>query len=311
MNWLDLMRETDIGRLLINYKRILFQRINACLYDDEKAIRKIYKKRLHRELNLDAPMRFTEKLQWLKLNYRNPLMTVCVDKIAVRDYLKKKGYGDLLMPVFKTYRSVKEIHFDELPEKYILKASHGSSMHIVHAGGEKNIRHPHIKKMIMRSWLRMNIYIEGREWPYKDVPPGIICEHFVEAKTENKLKDYKFFCFAGFPEYIQVDSDLLSDHHIDFYDAGWNHLPLHCQYQNSVVGIPQPRNFERMLSIAKDLSAEFPHVRVDFYEYDNELKIGEMTFFDGSGFYTFHPDKYDYLFGKKIPLRKYPMQSEN
>lgn len=158
----------------------------------------------------------------------------------------------------------------------------------------------------MRSWLRMNIYIEGREWPYKDVPTGIICEYFIEAKTYNKLKDYKFFCFNGSPEYIQVDIDLLSDHHIDFYDIRWNHLPIYCQYPNSNRDIPKPKNFEKMVEISKDLSAEFPHVRVDFYEYDDEIKIGELTFFDGSGFYSFHPDKYDFVFGEILPLAKYP-----
>lgn len=297
------IKGTNLGILFINYKRILLQKINYSLYDDETAIRKIYKRRLGRELDLNNPQRFTEKLQWEKLYYRNPIMTTCVDKIAIRQFLLEKGYKDYLMPIVGTYRNVKDINFRDLPEKYILKASHGSSMHLVHTGG--NVKHPILWKLIMRSWLKMNIYVEGREWPYKNVEPGIICEQFIEAKTSNKLKDYKFFCFKGKPMFIQVDVDLLSDHHINFYDMDWNLLPIRCQYPNSNTEVKKPINFDKMKEIAAELSSEFPHVRVDFYEYDDQLKIGELTFFDGSGFYNFHPDKYDFIFGEQLKLEKY------
>ena len=79
----------------------------------------------------------------------------------------------------------------------------------------------------------MNIYAEGREWPYRDVLPGIICEEFMIPPQGETLHDNKFFCFQGFPRYVQVDSNLLTNHRIDFFDIKWNHLDLHCQYQNS------------------------------------------------------------------------------
>lgn len=296
------IKSMKYGPLLINYKRIIMQRVNSRLYDDETAVKRMYRKRLGRELNLDNPERFTEKLQWEKLYYRNPVMTTCVDKIAVRDYLMKKGYGEYLMPVVGIFRSPDEINVKELPEKCILKASHGSSMHLVKQSNDVDWK---LWKRIMRSWMKMNIYIEGREWPYKDVPAGIICEEFVEAKTENKLKDYKLFCFEGEPEFIQVDLELLKDHHINFYDSEWNLLPIRCQYPNSDAKVSKPINFEKMKEIARNLSKEFPHVRVDFYEYDDQLRIGELTFFDGSGFYSFKPDNYDFIFGGKMMLEKF------
>ena len=297
----DLIKKSEYGKLLVNYKRIIFQKLNLLLYSDEKAIRRLYKKRCGRVLELDNPKRFTEKLQWQKIYYRNPIMTMIVDKIACREYLKEidAEYERYLVPIVGIYRSVDEIDFEALPEKCIFKASHGSSMHLVKNGPIKNVC---AWKKIMKSWLKMNIYVEGREWPYKNVQPGIICEEFMEAQTENALKDYKFFCFNGRPEFVQVDVDLLRDHRINFYDIQWNLLPLACQYKNSEKAVPVPKNFERMKEVAARLSKEFPHVRVDFYEYDDELKIGEMTFFDGSGFYNFHPDEYDFIFGEKFHL---------
>lgn len=121
------IKKMKYGPLLINYKRIIMQRVNSRLYDDETAVKRMYKKRLGRELNLENPERFTEKLQWEKLYYRNPVMTTRVDKIAVRDYLTKKGYREYLMPVVGIFRSPDKINVKELPEKCILKTSQAAA----------------------------------------------------------------------------------------------------------------------------------------------------------------------------------------
>ena len=287
--------------LLINYKRIIFERISLLLYDDYSFVKKEYHKRLKREIDLKNPKRFMEKLQWVKLFYRNPLMPVCADKARIRDFLHLRGYGEYGIPVFKVYKSVNDIDFDSIPEKCIMKASHGSSMHLVINKSE--FKNKFLAKLVMKSWLKMNIYAEGREWPYKEVKPAIVCEYFIEPKTENKLRDYKLFCFNGLVRFIQVDIDLLSDNHnVNFYDADWNLLTLKGQYPNFSQTIERPENFDDMKKIAEDLSSEFPHVRVDFYGYDDQLKIGELTFFDGSGFYQMSPDKYDFEFGEKFIL---------
>ena len=307
----NIIRQSLVGKLLINWRRIFRQRSFLKKYNDEDAIKKLYQARAGRILNLDNPVRFTEKLQWYKLHYRNPLMTRCADKIAIRDYLTEKGYGEYLVPVIGCYRSVEEIDFHNLPERCIFKAAHGSSMHLVKNG---KIPHPWLWRKIMSSWLKMNIYAEGREWPYRDVPPGIICEKFMAPNAGEELRDFKFFCFHGKPYFVQVDSDLLTKHRIDFFDIEWKHLYLKCQYPNSATDIPCPRNYDTMIKIASDLSSSFPHVRVDFYEFGSTLKIGELTFFDGSDFYSFHPDKYDFIFGEhwliknnttEVPTRGY------
>ena len=288
--------------LLVNYKRILFQKIRLNKYDDETWVCKSYQKTLGRELDLENPKRFTEKLQWLKLNHRNPIMSKIVDKIALREYLSEKGYGEYTIPVFATYNSVKEIDFNNLPERCIFKASCGSNMLLIKNG---KIKHIWLWKAIMNSWLKMNIYVEGREWPYKDAKRGIVCEYFVEAKTENKLKDYKFYCFSGEPKYFQIDSDLLKNHTIDFYTIDCERIPVQRAYPNSNKEIPKSVNFDLMVNIAKDLSKDFPHVRVDFFEYDDTIKISEMTFFDFCGFSKFEPDEYDYIFGDMLKLEKF------
>lgn len=303
----NVMHRSPLGVLVINYRRIINQKRSLRKYDDKTALQIIYKRKLGRDLNLENPQRFTEKLQWLKLYYRNPVMTTCADKIAVREYLAQRGYGEYLMPLVGVYRDVSDISVSELPEKCIFKASRGSSMHIVMKKHMSKL--PLSWKLIMNSWLKMNIYAEGREWPYKDIEPGIICEKFIEASSDEKMRDYKFFCFNGEPSMIQVDIDLLDKHRINFYDMQWNLLELKGQYQNSEQIINRPANFDKMIEIARDLSRPFPHVRVDFYEYDRILKIGELTFFDGSGFYSFTPDDFDFILGERLSIYPYVEQS--
>ena len=41
-----------------------------------------YRIKMGRKLNLEEPRRYSEKLQWYKLNYRNPLMQKCSDKAS-------------------------------------------------------------------------------------------------------------------------------------------------------------------------------------------------------------------------------------
>ena len=296
------IRRNPYGRLLINYKRIICQRVGILFIDDETCIRRMYKKKTGRKLNLENPKRFTEKLQWLKLYYRNPMMSTCADKVEIRRYLKEKGYEKYLVPIVGVYSDVREIEYSNLPDECILKATHGSSMHILKKRSMKKCSW--ITKKIMQSWLFMNIYPEGREWPYKNIRPRIICEELLCPKS-SQLRDFKFFCFSGIPKFVQVDSDLLNNHKIDFFDENFERLPLKCQYSNSKGDIIKPDRFDEMKQIAANLSKEFPHVRVDFYVYDNEVKIGEMTFFDGSGFYSFVPDEYDYIFGQELQLIEY------
>ena len=47
---------------------------------DKTMIKLQYRIKTGRKLNLESPERYTEKLQWYKLNYRDPIMVECADK---------------------------------------------------------------------------------------------------------------------------------------------------------------------------------------------------------------------------------------
>ena len=47
-----------------------------------------------------------------------------------------------------------------------------------------------------------------REWPYKDVKPRVIAEKYMEDSSSIVLKDYKFYCFNGKPEFVQLSEGM-------------------------------------------------------------------------------------------------------
>lgn len=266
---------------------------------DEEFIISEYKKRTSRDVDLVTPKRFTEKLQWLKLFYRDPLIEKCSDKFMARLYLESIGKKKLLNELIGEYDSVDSIDFQSLPQQFVLKVSHGSGWNIVCK--DKSELNWGMYKYIIKSWLKQNLYIYGREWNYQNLSPKIIIEKYIDS-GDGQLTDYKFFCFNGELGFVQVDRDRFSNHKQSYFDMEWNLLPFTTGHVS--MKEEEPECFEEMKLLAKELSGPFPHVRIDFYNVGKKVYFGEFTFFDGSGFYCFDPDIWDYHWGSMLNLPK-------
>ena len=153
--------------------------------------------------------------------------------------------------------------------------------------------------------MRRNWFWYGREWPYKNIEPRIICEKLLVDESGYELKDYKIFCFHGEPKLIQVDFNRFTNHKRNIYSTDWELLDLCITYQNdSEKMIKKPVFLDKMLDIARRLSQEIPHVRIDLYLSEEQIYFGEMTFYHGAGFEKFNPEIYDYLLGSWLDLSK-------
>ena len=75
----------------------------ARVIPDKPMLQLQYWIKLKRKLDLKNPRRFTEKIQWYKLYYKNPVMPVCADKFAVREYIRDKGLGHILTDLYAVY----------------------------------------------------------------------------------------------------------------------------------------------------------------------------------------------------------------
>nr|WP_321293148.1 ATP-grasp fold amidoligase family protein [uncultured Trichococcus sp.] len=262
-----------------------------------------YKLATGRNLNLNQPERFTEKLQWYKLYYQDALMTQCADKYSVRDYINSKGFGDILVPLFGVYEDARDINFDILPDKFVLKTTNGSHTNILCEDKSKLDTAETIRTL--NGWLSEKAEKAGREWAYYDIKPRIICEKYLEKDDNNDLVDYKFFCFNGIPVclYVIVERFLKGGAKLGIYDLNFAKMPfIRADIAGITKAVKKPKNFDRMIEISKCLSEDFPHVRVDLYNIEGEIFFGELTFYDGSGYKGFIPDEFDKFLGGKFYL---------
>lgn len=272
-------------------------------YTDIQSINRLYHSHAVRYPDLENPTLFSEKQQWLKLNYRDPLMVQCADKFDVRKYIEDQGYAETLNELHGVYENVKEFDVSQLPDRFVLKAAHGSGWNYVCHDKNKTNWRPW--KLIMKSWLKSNIFWNGREWVYKDTTPRIICEKYQE-NAGGGLRDYKFFCFNGEPCFVQANSGRGGQGHAqNFYDLNWKLQPFGKDLvPRPDVAIPKPQRLERMVEIARDLCSPFSFARADFYEVEGRVIFGELTFFPASGMPDFRPPEYDAIVGEMWTLPK-------
>lgn len=256
-----------------------------------------------KKLNLDNPVTYNEKLQWLKLYDRKPEYTKMVDKYEAKKYVADIIGEEYIIPTLGVWDNVNDIDFDTLPNQFVLKCTHDSGgLVICKDKAELDIENA---KNTLNHFLNRNFYNVHREWPYKDVKHRIIAEKYMEDESGKDLKDYKFFCFNGEPKLLYI-SEGLSDHStakISFADMDYNIAEFKRNDFKPFNELPKkPINFEKMKELAKVLSKDRAFIRVDFYEINKKIFFGELTFFPCSGYLPFDPEKYDKILGDWITL---------
>ena len=242
----------------------------------------IYKIATKKKLNLKDPKLFNEKLMWLKLNLykNNPLITECVDKYRVREYIKRSGCTELLNELIGVYDTPDEIDFAKLPDKFVLKCNHGAGYNIICK--DKSKLNIYDTKQTLKKWLKEDYWKTYAEINYKKVPKKIICEKFLENENQNDIEDYKVYCFNGVPQFVMVCVDRNSDKKTKYYfmNKNWEIMKINPTGIKAPddLKIEKPKCIDKMFEYAQILSKPFPFVRVDFYSVNDKAVFGELTF---------------------------------
>lgn len=285
-------------RFLINAEMGMYNHM-----PDEEYLKRKYRACMGRELNLEDPQTFNEKLQWLKLHDRKPEYTMMVDKYRVREYIAQTIGEEYLIPLLGVWEDPEDIDFDALPDQFVLKCNHNSGLGMCICKDKSRLDIKKVKRELKKG-LRQDYYLTGREWPYKDVPRRIIAEKYMVDASGTELKDYKIMCFDGKAKcsFVCTGRHTKESLRITIFDTVWNVLPFGRPSHPPKDGILKPVQYDTMLELAEILSKEIPFVRVDFYEVDGKIYFGELTFFPGSGFEEFTPEEWDYTLGEWIGL---------
>ena len=253
-----------------------------------------------RGYNIDNPQTIQDKIQWLKIYDSTPLKTKCADKIKVHEYCKEKLGEDICIPILKTYKSTAEINWDELPEQFVMKCNHGSGMNIIVKNKSQLDKTASISKL--NRWLATDFAFQnGYELQYHNIERRIFVEEYKEDDNQKiSLFDYKFWCFNGTPRFYTINDGHGHGDIIYYKMSGEIMNPYMVSTEHEYK---KPLNFEKMVEYSKKLSEEFKFVRVDFYEINGKVYLGELTFTPGSGFFKYKDKKYDKLFGDMLNLK--------
>ena len=271
-----------------------------------------WKKTMGYPIDWKHPRDLNEKILWLLVNSDIRKWTELADKVKVRDYVKEKGLGHLLVPMLGCWKRVKDIDFDALPERFVLKCNHDYNSTIIVDKMSDDYHKPTICKRLNAS-LRKNFGDYG-ELHYRRIPRRVLAEEYLELKDgEEKLSstliDYKVWCFDGKPNcicclYDRKQRSVL----LDVYDLNWNYHPEHTIPTKHVKPgfgiIPKPKCLPEMLKAASILSEGFPEVRVDFYIIEDRLYFGEMTFTSAAGMMKYFTPEFLKELGDHVVIGK-------
>jgi len=278
--------------LIILYYTIIYEYFN---YYYKKRLRFLKKyKRIYNEFNITT---FEDKINWLCIHDVNQLKGKCADKILLHEYSINKLGKDICNKIIKIYDNEKQLNFEELPEKFVLKANHGSGFNlIIQNKTELNVENV---KNLARKWMRTDYGKKNAEFHYSFIKRKLFVEEFIG----NNLKNYKFLCYNGKPKYIYVSIEENHNKYRNFYNMNWTFLDFHCLSEpHPTNNYKKPKLFEIMKEYAIKLSADFRFVRVDFYELENEIRLGELTFTPMDSFFNCKKKEHEIELGKDINI---------
>ena len=303
----DHLFSKDIFHWLINYCFRVFRKYG--LVSDKIFLKNQYRCQMGEKLDLKNPISFNQKLQWLKLYDRQERYSIMTDKSTAKEYVRTILGDNCIIPTYGVYDSVDSIDFSVLPEKFVIKATHGSGNNDVIICRDKSKLDIDFVKHKMKKSLSNNCYLATAEWVYKYINPRIIVEKLLEDPNHEDLMDYKFMCFNGKVKcsFVCTGRESAKGLKVTFYDTDWKIMPFERSHSSEKSPILKPVCYDQMVEMAEKLSKGLSFLRVDFYEVEGKAYFGEMTFYPGSGFESFQPKEWDNILGSwiELPIEKH------
>lgn len=254
-------------------------------------------KRLGRHYNDSNIVTFEDKINWIGIHDVRKLKGKIADKILLREYSKRILKKDICNKILKVYDDPNKINISELPEQFVLKTNHGSGYNIiVHNKSELDVK---AAKKKLSHWLKIDYGKLKGEFHYSFIKRKAFAEEYI-GKYVNT---YKTFCYHGVPRFMFIYKKINDSEYRTFFDMKWNRLNFNCVTPPHPTEIyPKPKNFELMKYYASKLSKPFKLARVDLYEYNNEVRLGEITFVPMNSQFLCKDEEHNKMLSKYLKL---------
>lgn len=262
----------------------------------------------HHKLHLKNPVRYTEKLQVLRLDIypKSPLVRKAASRDGAREYLASLGLEEYLIPSYGVYPSFDAIPFEKLPNSFVLKCTHASGFNEIVR--DKSHWDKEASSVRFEKWLKTNYGKKTVEPHYAKIKPQILVEGYIGG-PDSLPTEYKIHVYNGVAKNLYVVTGRGKDIRYTQYYADWT--PFDGSefngWRKSDTPISEPKEWQKMVEIAEKLANPFPFVRVDLYDVDGKIYFGEMTFTPAKGTLIFDDDKADFEQGKWLDIEK-PIQ---
>ena len=289
-------------------KRIKTNKARAALSHEERieAMKEKYNRKVGRPLNIDNPQTFTEKIQWLKLYDSTQEKADWTDKIKAKELAAELiGEEHVVKTLHKGVKSLDEIDFSILPDRFVIKTNHGSGCNMIVKDKNKFLKSSDyiIAKNRLKNFLKLDFgFDDAFELHYSMIEPLIFVEEYIEPENEN-ISEYRFLCFEGVPQYIKIKTIVNGIQYRNVYDLNWNLQPATFIYPNYPY-CKKPQNLDKLIDMVTKLCKGFHHVRVDLDVQKDRIYFGELTFTGGSGIFKIEPYEFDKKLGDLIKLPK-------
>ena len=296
------LKENKIKRFFAVMIRGAIKKVSKPLY-----VKMQYKYITHHKLNLKNPTRYTEKLQYLRLFVypKNPLVTQCAGRVGVREYLKKKGFCDKLIPIYGVYDKFEDIDFDKLPNQFVMKCSHASGFNYICK--DKSQMNKEEIRAKFNKWLSTNYGKQTVEYHYAPIKPQIIIEEFLNQPNQISPIEYKIHVFNGKAKSMYIVTSRGVDIRYNNYYIDWKPFDgsQFNGWKKTEKQINIPNHWQDMVEMAEIIAKPFPFVRVDLYNIDGKIYFSEMTFTPAKGTLILDDDKCDYEMGEWLDIKEF------
>jgi len=265
----------------------------------------------HHKCDLSHPIRYTEKLQYLRLFVYpyDKRVIQCAGRVGVRDYLTDLHLEKYLIPIYGVYDSFEDIDFSLLPKQFVMKCSHGCALNYI-CYDKATMDMAEVAKKFHK-WLKLDYGKQTLERHYSPIKPQILIEQYI---GENHIlpTEYKIHVYNGKARNLYIVTGRKIDIRYTNFYIDWTPFDgsQFNGWKKADELIEKPSNFDEMVALAEKLAKPFPFVRVDLYDINGKIYFGEMTFTPAKGTLILDDDRCDFEMGRWLDISAY-MKKEN